>query len=100
MIREGHVSLQSFLLGLGILSYYIVACASWSSGLGVVSQWLAVRPWAFCLAFYLAVNVIIALIFSGAEWQIAVRGCFLGSACGVGVMGRLEANVESGGVWY
>lgn len=73
MIREGHISLQSFLLGLGILSYYVVACGSWWSGLGEVAHWLAIRPWAFCISFYLAINVVLALVFCGAEWQVKTR---------------------------
>ncbi|KAK8747784.1 hypothetical protein OTU49_016602 [Cherax quadricarinatus] len=86
MIRQGHISLQSFLLGLGMLSYFILACGSWSPGLGITVEWLKERPWAYCGGFYLLVNIIIVLIFRGLEWQVAVRGCFLGSACGVGII--------------
>ncbi|XP_042855538.1 protein-S-isoprenylcysteine O-methyltransferase-like [Penaeus japonicus] len=86
MVHEGQISLQSFLLGLGILSYFLVTCGLWSPRLGVAEEWLQDHPWVYCGCFFASVNAVLALAFRGKTWQIAVRGCFLGSACGLGVM--------------
>ncbi|KAK7069926.1 hypothetical protein SK128_027313 [Halocaridina rubra] len=88
LVWHGQVSLQSFFLGFGILSYFIVACGNYSlvAKTGGAMDWLVDHPWAYCATFYVLVNVILCIFFHGADWQVAVRGCFLGCSCGVGVI--------------
>ncbi|MPC38522.1 Protein-S-isoprenylcysteine O-methyltransferase [Portunus trituberculatus] len=82
MIREAHVTLQSFTLGLGVLSYLLASCG----GLGLLGVWLGHYLCAYCGVFYLAVNLLLLLVYRGGDWQIAVRGCFLGACCGGGIL--------------
>ncbi|XP_076039926.1 isoprenylcysteine carboxylmethyltransferase ste14 [Oratosquilla oratoria] len=81
MRKEGYVSLQSFMLGLGIVSYFLIGCMNNS-----LMEWLTEHPWSYCGAFYLTVNVLLVLAHRGHTWQVAVRGCLLGSGCGTGII--------------
>ena len=68
MIREAHISLQSFTLGLGVLSYLIASCGG---QLGLLGVWLGHYLWAYCGLFYLAVNVLLLLLYRGDDWQVS-----------------------------
>lgn len=70
MVHEGQISLQSFLLGLGILSYFLVTCGLWSPRLGVAEEWLQDHPWVYCSCFFASVNAVLALAFRGKSWQV------------------------------
>ncbi|XP_066974840.1 protein-S-isoprenylcysteine O-methyltransferase [Macrobrachium rosenbergii] len=87
LIRNGQVSLQSFFLGLGIVSYFLFACGNLVPGtVSAGLQWLIDYPWSYCAVFFILINVIVIVAFHGAEWQVAVRGCFLGCVCGIGII--------------
>lgn len=79
MIPEAHISLQSFLLGLGVLSYLVASCG----GLGLLGVWLGHHIWAYCGVFYISVNLLLVLVYRGAEWQVGFTPVIPGVGQGV-----------------
>ncbi|KAL7648687.1 UNVERIFIED_CONTAM: hypothetical protein RMT77_000594 [Armadillidium vulgare] len=83
MLKEISISVQGFLLGLGVVSYIFFECTH----LYLPSvEWERENALIYCILFYICVNIFVFVLFRGDDWQVAVRACFIGNFFGIGVI--------------
>ena len=71
MTRNARISLQSFLFGLGILSYMLLVLWEIWKPLPPGFLWLREHAWAYPLGFFIIFSVILRIIYSDAEYMVS-----------------------------
>ncbi|KAA0202804.1 hypothetical protein HAZT_HAZT010110 [Hyalella azteca] len=87
LIRNGQVSLQSFILGSFVSSYLLLSALHlWLTAAPQWFLWILSNSWIYILAYFILSNIIIRLLYWDDEWMVAVCGNLTGVAFGSGLV--------------
>uniref|UniRef100_A0A8C5WHA2 Protein-S-isoprenylcysteine O-methyltransferase n=1 Tax=Leptobrachium leishanense TaxID=445787 RepID=A0A8C5WHA2_9ANUR len=97
LVREGKVSLFSFLLGLSVICLPVLTSRFTEPD----QVLLATTPGRMALVvFVAALNGLLLLLYRGLLYQVAIRGAFLGFAFGCGVLLSITQSPWKHFGWY